>query len=130
MPRIGKKNKSANLVEEAKKSLVQSVLQHLESANKEKTSTKKTGIKRKYGEVLTENQALKQLEDGEAKKLNKKRKKKTIISDEEDEEESGIEISPLYDQTISRFLHVLLAFLNKMKNILIGSIEIIILTKI
>ena len=47
---------------------------------------------------MTENQVLKQLEDEEAKKLNKKRKKVTIINDEEDEEESEIEISPLNDQ--------------------------------
>ncbi|RNA25436.1 hypothetical protein BpHYR1_052112 [Brachionus plicatilis] len=42
--------------------------------------------------------SLKQLEDEEAKNLNKKRKKVTIISVEEDEEESKIEISPLNDQ--------------------------------
>ncbi|RNA09722.1 hypothetical protein BpHYR1_031982 [Brachionus plicatilis] len=46
---------------------------------KRKRQQKKTRIKRKYGEILTENQV-------------------TIISDEEDEEESEIELSPLNDQ--------------------------------
>ncbi|RNA24477.1 hypothetical protein BpHYR1_051903 [Brachionus plicatilis] len=76
---VEKKKKSANLVEEAKKSLVQSVLQHLQSANKEKTSTKKTRIERKYGEVLTENQVLKQLKDEEAKKMVVPKTRKTEI---------------------------------------------------
>ena len=68
-------NQQAQLVEDAKQSLMESVLQHLQKSNKETTSSKKTIIKRKFGEVLTENDVIKKLEDEEANRLNKKMKK-------------------------------------------------------
>lgn len=73
--------KSANLLKQAKESLVTEIKESLNLANKENTIAKKKRIKRPFGEALTEQDILKQLkEDEEAKNLKKVKVKRCSTS--------------------------------------------------